>query len=162
MLSIIVAKSKNNVIGKDNKLLWHLPDDIKRFKEKTEGQTIIMGRKTFESLGGILPNRMHIILSRNPDFNIDSDYVKVVHTMLELQDFIDDVKEYYVIGGSIIYNMLMPYCQRMYVTELDKEFSGDAMFPKIDENMWREISREEGPEDGENDFKYEYITYVKK
>ena len=77
MLSIIVAIAKNNAIGKDNKLLWHLPEDLKRFKELTTGHTIIMGRKTFESLGGILPNRMHIILSRNPDFNIDSDYVKI-------------------------------------------------------------------------------------
>ena len=87
MLSIIVAKAKNNIIGKDNTMLWKLPDDLKRFKEKTTGHTIIMGRKTFESLGGILPNRMHIILSRNPDFNIDSDYVKVVHSLLELQPY---------------------------------------------------------------------------
>ena len=90
MLSIIVAKAKNNIIGKDNSMLWKLPEDLKRFKEKTTGHTIIMGRKTFESLGGILPNRMHIILSRNPDFNIDSDYVKVVHSLLELQPYMDD------------------------------------------------------------------------
>ena len=70
MLSLIVAKAKNNTIGKDNHLLWHIPDDLRRFKERTTGHTIIMGRKTFESLGGILPDRMHIILSRNPDFNI--------------------------------------------------------------------------------------------
>ena len=108
MLSIIVAKAKNNIIGKDNTMLWKLPDDLKRFKEKTSGHTIIMGRKTFESLGEILPNRKHIILSRNPDFNIDSDYVK------------------------------------------------------IDENEWKEVEREKGPEDGINDFDYEYITYIKK
>ena len=99
MLSIIVAKAKNNIIGKDNTMLWKLPDDLKRFKEKTTGHTIIMGRKTFESLGGILPNRMHIILSRNPDFNIDSDYVKVVHSLLELQPYMDDEEEHFVIGG---------------------------------------------------------------
>ena len=98
MLSIIVAKAKNNIIGKDNKMLWKLPDDLKRFKERTTGHTIIMGRKTFESLGGILPDRMHIILSRNPDFNIDSDYVKVVHSLLELQDYMEDEEEHFVIG----------------------------------------------------------------
>ena len=138
MLSIIVAKAKNNIIGKDNKMLWKLPDDLKRFKERTTGHTIIMGRKTFESLGGILPDRMHIILSRNPDFNIDSDYVKVVHSLLELQDYMEDEEEHFVIGGAIIYNLLMPYCKKMYVTQLDKDFEGDAIFPKINENTWEE------------------------
>ena len=110
MLSIIVAKAKNNIIGKDNKMLWKLPDDLKRFKERTTGHTIIMGRKTFESLGGILPDRMHIILSRNPDFNIDSDYVKVVHSLLELQEYMEDEEEHFVIGGAIIYYLFLLYC----------------------------------------------------
>ena len=161
MLSIIVAKAKNNIIGKDNGMLWKIPDDLKRFREKTTGHTIIMGRKTFESLGGILPDRMHIILSRNPDFNIDSDYVKVVHSLLELQPYMDDEEEHFVIGGAIIYNLLMPYCKKMYVTQLDKDFEGDALFPRINENDWKEVSREQGPDDGSNDFGYEYITYVR-
>ena len=160
MLSIIVAKAKNNIIGKDNSMLWKLPDDLKRFKEKTSGHTIIMGRKTFESLGGILPDRKHIILSRNPDFNIDSDCVKVVHSLLELQDYMDDEEEHFVIGGAIIYNLLMPYCKKMYVTQLDKDFEGDTLFPKINDE-WKEVSRENGPEDGINNFSYEYITYIK-
>ena len=162
MLSTIVAIANNNVIGKDNKLIWHLPEDLKRFKQITTGKNIIMGRKTFESLGGILPDRMHIILSRNPDFNIDSDYVKVVHSLLELQDYMEDEEEHFVIGGAIIYNLLMPYCKKMYVTQLDKDFEGDAIFPKINENTWEEISREVGPEDGLNDFGYEYITYKRR
>lgn len=162
MLSIIVAKAKNNVIGKDNSMLWKLPDDLKRFKEKTSGHTIIMGRKTFESLGGILPDRKHIILSRNPDFNIDSDCVKVVHSLLELQEYMDDEEERFVIGGTIIYNLLMPYCKKMYVTQLDKDFEGDTIFPKVNEEEWKEVSREKGPEDGINDFDYEYVTYVRK
>ena len=162
MLSIIVAKAKNNIIGKDNAMLWKLPDDLKRFKEKTSGHTIIMGRKTFESLGGILPDRKHIILSRNPDFNIDSDCVKVVHSLLELQDYMDDEEEHFVIGGAIIYNLLMPYCKKMYITQLDKDFEGDTVFPKINEEDWEEVSREKGPEDEINDFGYEYITYIKK
>ena len=162
MLSIIVAKAKNNIIGKDNSMLWKLPDDLKKFKEKTEGHIIIMGRKTFESLGGILPDRKHIILSRNPDFNIDSDCVKVVHSLLELQEYMDDEEEHFVIGGAIIYNLLMPYCKKMYVTQLDKNFEGDTVFPKINEGDWEEVDREKGPEDGINDFGYEYITYIKK
>lgn len=162
MLSIIVAKAKNNIIGKNNSMLWKLPDDLKKFKEKTEGHTIIMGRKTFESLGGILPNRKHIILSRNPDFNIDSDCVKVAHSLLELQEYMEDEEEHFVIGGAIIYNQLMPYCKKMYVTQLDKDFEGDTIFPKINEEDWEEVSREKGPEDGINDFDYEYITYLRK
>ena len=121
-----------------------------------------MGRKTFESLGGILPDRMHIILSRNPDFNIDSDYVKVVHSLLELQPYMDDEEEHFVIGGAIIYNLLMPYCKKMYLTQIDKDFEGDALFPKINENEWKEVEREQGPADGINDFGYEYVTYVRK
>ena len=101
---------------------------------------------------------MHIILSRNPDFNIDSDYVKVVHSLLELQDYMEDEEEHFVIGGAIIYNLLMPYCKKLYVTQLDKDFEGDAIFQKINENTWEEISREVGPDDGLNDFGYEYIT----
>ena len=162
MLSIIVAKAKNNIIGKDNGMLWKISDDLKRFREKTTGHTIIMGRKTFESLGGILPDRMHIILSRNPDFNIDSDYVKVVHSLLELQPYMDDEEEHFVIGGAIIYNLLMPYCKKMYVTQIDKDFEGDALFPRINENEWKEVEREQGPSDGINDFGYEYVTYVRK
>ena len=162
MLSIIVAKAKNNVIGKDNSMLWKLPDDLKRFKEKTIGHTMIMGRKTFESLGGILPDRMHIILSKNPDFNIDSDYVKVVHSLLELQEYMEDSEEHFVIGGAIIYNLLMPYCKKMYVTQLDKDFEGDTIFPKINKEEWEEVSREKGSNDGINDFDYEYVTYVRK
>lgn len=161
MLSIIVSKAKNNIIGKDNQMLWKIPDDLKKFKERTTGHTIIMGRKTFESLGGILPNRKHIILSRNPDFNIDSDCVKVVHSLLELQDYMNDEEEHFVIGGAIIYNLLMPYCKKMYVTQLDRDFEGNSLFPKINGSEWEEVAREKGLDDM-NDFGYEYITYIKK
>ncbi len=85
MLSIIVAKAKNNTIGKNNQLLWQIPDDLKRFKELTTGHTIIMGRKTFESLGRVLPNRKHIIFSQNPDFKVNDENVEIVHSMLQIQ-----------------------------------------------------------------------------
>ena len=117
MLSIIVAKAKNNTIGKDNKLLWHISDDLKRFEELTTGHVIIMGRKTFESLGKVLPNRKHIVFSQNPDFKVNDENVEIVHSMLQLQEYIEDDKENFVIGGAIIYNLLMPYCKKMYVTQ---------------------------------------------
>ncbi len=159
MLSIIVAKAKNNVIGKNNKLLWHISDDLKRFKELTRNHTIIMGRKTFESLGRVLPNRKHIVFSNNPDFKVDDENVEVVHSMLQIQEYIESEEEAFVIGGAIIYNLLMPYVKKMYVTEIDKEFEGDTFFPRINKETWKEISREKGPEDSENKFTYEYVIY---
>ena len=162
MLSIIVAKAKNNTIGKDNKLLWHISDDLKRFKEITTDHNIIMGRKTFESLGGVLPNRKHIIFSQNPDFKVNNENVEIVHSMLQIQQYIEDEDENFVIGGAMIYNLVMPYVTKMYVTEIEKDFEGDTFFPKINDEIWEEISREEGPEDSENNFKYEYAIYKRK
>ena len=161
MLSIVVAKAKNNIIGKDNKLLWHLSDDLKRFKALTEGNTIIMGRKTFESLGKVLPNRKHIVFSNNPDFKVNDENVEVVHSLLQIQEYIESEEEAFVIGGAMMYNFLMPYVSKMYVTEIEKEFEGDAFFPRIDDKKWKEISREKGPEDGENNFEYNYVVYQK-
>ena len=97
MLSIIVAKAKNDIIGKDNELIWHLPEDLKRFKQLTTGHTIIMGRKTFESLGRVLPNRKHVVLSQNPDYKIEKENVEVVHSILELQKYIENDEENFVI-----------------------------------------------------------------
>ncbi len=161
MLSIVVAKAKNNIIGKDNKLLWHLSDDLKRFKALTEGHTIIMGRKTFESLGKVLPNRKHIVFSNNPDFKVNDENVEVVHSLLQIQEYIESEEEAFVIGGAMMYNFLMPYVSKMYVTEIEKEFEGDTFFPRIDDKKWKEISREKGPEDGENNFEYNYVVYQK-
>ena len=159
MLSIIVAKAKNNIIGKDNKLIWHLPEDLKHFKELTTGHSIIMGRKTFESLGRVLPNRKHIIFSQNPDFKVHNENVEVVHSLLQIQDLIEGEEEAFVIGGAMIYNLLMPYVTKMYVTEIEKDFQGDAFFPRIDTQVWKEVSREKGMKDENNDFDYDYVVY---
>ena len=161
MLSIVVAKAKNNIIGKDNKLLWHLSDDLKRFRALTEEHAIIMGRKTFESLGKVLPNRKHIVFSNNPDFKVNDENVEVVHSLLQIQEYIESEEEAFVIGGAMMYNFLMPYVSKMYVTEIEKEFEGDAFFPRIDDEKWKEVSREKGPEDGENNFEYNYVVYQK-
>ena len=162
MLSIVVAKAKNNIMGKDNKLVWNLPEDLKHFRKLTEGHTIIMGRKTFESLGGILPNRKHIIFSQNPDFKIENENVQVVHSLLQIQDLIEGKEEAFVIGGAMIYNFLMPYVKKMYVTEIEKDFEGDAFFPVIDTNIWKETSREKGLKDEQNNLDYYFITYERK
>ena len=159
MLSIIVAKAKNNIIGKENKLIWHLPEDLKHFKELTTGHTIIMGRKTFESLGRVLPNRKHVVFSQNPDFKVDDENVEIVHSMLQIQEYIENEEENFVIGGAMIYNLLMPYVTKMYVTQINKDFEGDTFFPRIDENIWKEISREKGLKNEENNLDYEFITY---
>ena len=161
MLSIIVAKAKNNIIGKDNALIWHLPEDLKRFKRLTKGHTIIMGRKTFESLGRVLPNRHHIILCNDAEMDIDNENVEVLEDISMLDKYVKDTEEHFVIGGATMYRLLMPMCTKMYITEIDRDFEGDVSFPEINLNEWKVSKREDGPEDGENSFKYEYVTYEK-
>ena len=162
MLSIIVAVAKNNVIGKDNKLIWHLPADLKRFKELTTGKTIIMGRKTFESLGRVLPNRKHIVLTKNKSWKYDDSQVKVITSIDELEKEIKDEEENFVIGGASIYKMLMPYANKMYITKIEEEFEGDKFFPDIDEKEWNIIETKSGVKDDKNPYIYEYITYIRK
>ena len=159
MLSIIVAKAKNNVIGKDNSLIWHLPEDLKRFKQITTGHTIIMGRKTFESLGRVLPNRHHVILCNDMEMSIDNENVEILDDISKLEKYIKSDEENFVIGGATMYKLLMPYCKKMYITEIDKEFEGDVFFPEIDKAEWKVTNTEKGPEDGVNNFEYSYVTY---
>lgn len=162
MLSIIVATANENVIGKDNKLIWHLPEDLKRFKEITSGHTIIMGRKTFESLGRVLPNRKHIVLCNDTQMNIENENVEVVDDISKLDKYINSDEECFVIGGATIYKLLMTYANKMYITKINESFEGDVYFPEIKSAEWKEISREKGLTNEENPFDYEYITYVKK
>ena len=162
MLSIIVAKAKNNIIGKDNKLLWNLPEDLKRFKKLTTGHVIIMGRKTFESIGRVLPNRKHIIFSQNKGLKYEDENVEVVHSMLEIKEYIDNDEENFVIGGAMIYNLLMPYVNKMYITQIDKDFEGDAFFPKIDEEKWKIVEEENDLINEESNLNFSYITYERK
>lgn len=159
MLSIIVAKAKNNIIGKNNQIIWNLPEDLKHFRELTTGHTIIMGRKTYESLGKPLPDRKHIIFSQNPDFKVHEENVQVVHSLLEIQDLIEGKEEAFVIGGAMIYNFLMPYVKKMYVTEIAKDFEGDAFFPTIDHEVWKETSRVHGIKNEQNNLDYDFVEY---
>ncbi|NFI05879.1 dihydrofolate reductase [Clostridium botulinum] len=145
MLSIIVAIAKNNVIGNDNKLIWHISEDLKRFKEITSGKTIVMGRKTFESLPGVLPNRKHIILTRDKNFKVNSECVEIIYDFDELLNkYKNSDDEVFIIGGGEIYKQLLPYSNKLYLTKINKDFDGDTYFPQINYN----------------DFKIDYESYV--
>ena len=137
MISIIAAIAENNIIGGDNKLLWNIPDDLKRFKNLTSNHTIIMGRKTFESLPGVLPNRHHIVLTRDKNYTINSDSVTIVYNLKEIVDkYENSVEEVFVIGGGEIYLSFLPYCKNLYLTKVHKEFKGDTSFPEINLSEW--------------------------
>ena len=162
MLSTIVAIANNNVIGKDNKLIWHLPEDLKRFKQITTGKNIIMGRKTFESLGRVLPNRKHIILCNDMEMDIDNENVEILDDISKLDKYINSEEECFVIGGATIYKLLMPYANKMYITKINESFEGDVYFPEIKEKEWQVVDREKGLKNEENPFDYEYITFERK
>ena len=159
MLSIIVAKAKNNIIGKDNALIWHLPEDLKRFKRLTTGHTIIMGRKTFESLGRVLPNRHHVVLCNDTQMKVENANVEILEDISMLDKYVKDTEEHFVIGGATMYKLLMPMCLKMYITEINQDFEGHVSFPEINPNEWKVTEREQGPKDGVNSFDYEYVTY---
>ena len=161
MLSIIVAIANENVIGKDNKLIWHIPADLKRFKEITSGHKMIMGRRTFESLGRVLPNRKHIILCNDMEMDINDENVEVLDDISKLDKYINSEEECFVIGGATIYKLLMPYSNKMYITKINQSFDGDVYFPEIKDEEWKEISKEKGIKNEENPFDYEYITYIR-
>ncbi len=162
MISISVAVAKNNVIGKDNKLLWHISEDLKRFKQITSNKKMIMGRKTFESLPGILPNREHIIVTRDENFNVDSDKVTIVHdlnSLLEKYSKCED--EIFVIGGAEIYKQLLPYTQKIYLTKIDETFEGDTYFPEINYDEFKTNYVSEKLIDEKNSLKYTFIDLVR-
>ena len=159
IISIIAAVAENNVIGKDNDLIWHMPADLKFFKETTSGHHIIMGRKTFESFGKPLPNRTHIIITRNKKYSFPGVYV--VHS---LENAIKKVKEEvndeaFILGGAEIYQQSIGIADRLYITEIKSEFKGDAFFPEIDKNKWMEVSRIEHQPDERNKHPFAFVKY---
>ena len=162
MLSIIVAKASNDVIGGDNKLLWHISEDLKRFKEITSGHTIIMGRKTFESLPKVLPNRHHIILTSNKNYKVDSDSVTIVNNIDEIVDkYKDSVEEAFIIGGGEIYRTLMPYTKKLYLTRVYKDFEGDTIFPSINYDEWKVINKSDIKINEKDNLNYDFIDLQK-
>jgi dihydrofolate reductase len=154
-LSIIVAVATNNVIGLNNTLPWHLPEDLKRFKALTMGHHIIMGRKTYESLGRLLPGRTTVIVTRNPHYAVEGAIVvNSLEAALEVSKRDDEV---FLIGGAELYTLGLSYAHRLYITEVKAEFAGDAYFPTIDYSNWQESSRE--PYVSINNLQYSYVVY---
>ncbi len=157
MLSIIVAAAHNNAIGKDNQLLWHMPADLRFFKEKTMGHPVVMGRKTFESVGKALPKRRNIIISRNPDFSAEG--VEVCHSLDEALELLDDTEENFIVGGSEIYKMSLPYCDKIYFTQIEADFEADTFFPSFNPDEWHLTHEERHAADEKNPYNYCFLTY---
>ncbi len=159
IISIITAMDRNRLIGNKNQLPWHLPADFAHFKSVTMGKPIIMGRKTYESIGKPLPGRTNIVLSRNPDFQIEG--VVCVNSIEDAVAAVPDADEIMIIGGSTIYEMLLPHVDRLYITYVDAEFEGDAWFPEIDSKQWLEKDCVVRPADDKNHYDCRYVTLEK-
>lgn len=159
MLSLIVAASENNVIGKDNGLIWHLSADLKRFKALTTGHSIIMGRKTFESIGKPLPNRRNIIISASLSIPVAGcEIAPSIDAALEL---VEREEEAFVIGGGSIYRALWEKADRLYLTRIQTNVEGDTFIPEIQPSDWKETLRQEFPADEKNEFNYSFINYAR-
>ena len=158
-LSLIVAMAKNRVIGSNNQMPWHLPADFAYFKKVTLGHPVIMGRKTFESIGRALPGRRNIVVSRNPAFRAEG-----VDVMTSLDAAIKACQntEAFVIGGATLYAEALPHADRLFITEVDASPNGDTVFPSLDKNLWREISRERLEADEKNIHAMEFVVLEKK
>lgn len=162
MISLLVAMGKNHVIGFENDMPWHLPEDLKYFKEKTTGQTIIMGRKTFDSIGRALPNRRNIVLTKqNIDFPNGIEVIKSIGKIYEWHKEKPD-QELFVIGGGNLYKQVLPFADRMYITEIDQSFEGDTYFPTFDKNEWALTSKVKGKKNDRNPYDYHFLQYDRR
>ena len=165
-LSMIVAQAQNRVIGRNNKLPWYLPGDLKYFKQVTMGKPVIMGRKTFESIGKPLPGRLNIIITRNAEYQQEGCQVEqslaAAIELAESQALIDGTAEAMVIGGEGIYRLALPAAERLYITQVHAEVEGDAFFPALDIEQWEELGREDFSAVGPNPYDYSFVVYERK
>lgn len=160
MITIIAAAGQNNELGKDNDLVWHLPDDFKRFKQLTTGHYIIMGRKTFESFPKPLPNRTHVVITRNKAYTKEG--AVVVHSLdAALLKSASDLQPF-VIGGGEIYTMAMEVADKIELTRVHGSFNADTYFPDIDKDQWELITEVPHPKDDRHDYAFTYETWVRK
>ena len=161
-ISLIAAVAQNHVIGHKNELPWHLPDDSAYFKRKTSHHPIIMGRKSFESLGKPLPNRTNIVITRNADFKAAG--VTIVHTLDNGINAARSVnqEEIYVIGGAEVYTMALPIATTLYMTEIHRAYEGDAYFPDFDKSEWDEVSRVPHSADERHEVGFDFVEYERK
>ncbi|MBC3847419.1 dihydrofolate reductase [Winogradskyella echinorum] len=161
-LTIIVAAGENNAIGKDNDLIWHLSNDLKRFKSLTNGHHIIMGRKTFESFPKPLPNRTHIVITRQSDYKAP-DGVIIVNNLEDALDAARNDKQPFIIGGGEIYKQAMPIVDKLEITRVHASFkNADTFFPEIDDSKWQEVSRTTHDADEKHAYAFSFITYLRK
>jgi len=158
-VSIIVAAAENNAIGKDNQLICKLSADLKRFKALTMGHHIIMGRKTFESIGRPLPGRRSVIITRN--MNYTQEGCVIVHSFEEAIAICDD-DEVFVIGGGEIYNQVFPFADNLYLTRIKAEIDGDTFIPEVTDDVWKEVGKEEHSKDEKNECDYTFVDYIRK
>ena len=155
-ITIIAAVARNGVIGKDNKMPWHLSEDLKRFKALTMGRPMIMGRKTWESLPGRLPGRPHIVVTHNPDYRAEG--ATVVGSLVDALAAAGDTDEVFVIGGAQLYAQAVAIADRLQLTEIDADFDGDTHFPKWSRAEWRETARQAAQSASGLD--YAFVTYA--
>ena len=162
MISLVVAASTNNAIGKDNQLLWHLPNDLKFFKNTTWGMVVVMGRKTFEAVNKPLPGRINIVITRQAGWSAEG-----VVTATDLNDALKkaaetNCKEIFVIGGGEIYKQSMAICNKIYITRVHATLDGDTFFPEIDESNWTLASNEDFEADAKHAYGYSFQVWIKK
>ncbi|GAB3066322.1 dihydrofolate reductase [Virgibacillus ainsalahensis] len=159
MISLLLAMDRNHVIGMNQDLPWHLPKDLRFFKEKTTGQTIIMGRKTFESMRGPLPNRKNVVITgKQTDY---PEAVDVIHDLKIIKEWNNENpdREYFVIGGGKIFEQVLEYADRMYITLIDEVFDGDTYFPNFSEDDWNLTSNLKGEKNETNPYDYYFLQY---
>ena len=157
---MIAAVAENNALGKNNELVWHLPNDFKRFRELTTGHHIIMGRKTFESFPKPLPNRTHIVITRQENYNPEGCIV--VNSIEKAIAICPENEDSYIIGGGEIYNLGLQYADIIEITKVHHTFEADAFFPKINESDWLLVESEENFKDEKHLFDYTYETYIRR
>jgi dihydrofolate reductase len=160
MITLIAAAAENNALGKDNDLLWHLPEDFKRFKQITSGHYIIMGRKTFESFPKPLPNRTHIIITRQKEYLADG--CLVVHSLEEALEISPQNEEVFIIGGAQIYKQALPFADKIDLTRVHIELDADAFFPEFNTSEWNLVFSEKHFKDEKHQFDFTFETYIKK
>lgn len=160
MITIIAAAAQNNALGKNNQLIWYLSDDLKRFKSLTLDGYIIMGRKTFESLPGILPKRKHIVITRNPEFRQEG--VVVVQSLEQALEVVPSDEVAFVVGGGEIYAQTINIADKIELTRVHHDFEADTFFPEIDLDKWELVSSEFHPKDEKHQYDFTFETYLRK
>lgn len=160
IVTAVVAIAENNAIGKDNELLWHLPKDLKHFKEITKGHTIIMGRKTFASINKPLPHRRNIVVTRNKNLSIEG--AEMANSVEEALKIAEGDGEVFIVGGAEIYKKAMQMTDKIYLTVVHKSFDGDAYFPEIDRNLWEETASETHLPDEKHSIGFTFSTLQRK